>query len=173
MYFEYGSKRDESGLDFYFTRLEIPKFSCNFVFKIFDDMNSCDLLFQSFTAINWLWFAVAAIVSFAVGGVWYSLLFAKAWIKVFKVEMGKVTTGSFLRTMLLQFAANLLFGLVFFVLTKLSLWIALLSLVGFCGWEKGNLNFEFSRMKDFIMAVTIRVGYTFVAGIIFILFALI
>ena len=135
-------------------------------------MDGC-LVCKSIAAINWWWFAAATIVSFAVGAVWYSWFFAKAWIRVFKVEMGEVTTGSVIRTMLLQFAATLLYGLVFFVLTKLSVGVAILSLVGFCGWEKGNLNFEFSRMKDFLMAVAIRVGYTFVAGIVFILFALI
>ena len=136
-------------------------------------MDNCNLFCQILSGINWWWFAAAVVVTFGVGAIWYSLLFAKTWVKVFKVEMGKVTTGSFLRTMSLQLAANLLFGLVFFILTHLSVWIALLSLVGFCGWEKGSLNFEFSKMKDFIMAVTIRVGYTFIAGIIFILFALI
>jgi hypothetical protein len=78
-----------------------------------------------------------------------------------------------LRTMSLQLAATLLLGLVFFVLTKLSVWMALLALVGFCGWEKGKLNFEFPRMKDFVMATVIQAGYTFVAGLVFILFALI
>jgi hypothetical protein len=38
-------------------------------------------------------------------------------IKVFKVDMGVVTIGSFLRSMLLQFAANAAFG---FVLTDIS-----------------------------------------------------
>ena len=136
-------------------------------------MNSSNLLCQTLSGINWWWFAVAVIVAFGVGAVWYSVLFSKAWVRVFKVEMGEVTTGSFLRTMSLQLAVNLLFGLVFFVLTHLSVWIALLSLVGFCGWEKGSLSFEFAKIKDFILAVTIRVGYTFIAGLIFILFALI
>ena len=61
--------------------------------------------------------------------------------------------------------------LVFFVLAKLSVFIAFLSLIGFCGWETGNLSFDFSSMEDFIMAVVIRVGDTLIASIIFILFA--
>ena len=136
-------------------------------------MNSCNLLYQSFSAINWWWFAVAAIVVFGVGALWYSVFFPKTWMRIFKVELSKPTPGSMFRTFFLQFAANLLFGLVFFILTNLSVWIALLTLVGFCGWEKASLNFEFAKLKDFIMAVTIKVGYTFIAGIIFILFALI
>ncbi|MDR0230847.1 MAG: hypothetical protein LBI82_01865 [Dysgonamonadaceae bacterium] len=134
-------------------------------------MNNCSLFCQILSGINWWWFAAAVVVTFGVGAIWYSWLFAKTWMKVFKVEMGEVTTGSIFRTMFLQFVANLLFGLTFFVLTQLSVWIALLSLAGFCAWEKGNLNFEFAKVKDFIMAVVIRVGYTFLAGIIFILFA--
>ena len=136
-------------------------------------MDSCNLFCQTLSGINWWWFAVAVIVTFGVGAMWYSVLFAKRWVKVFKVEMGEVTTGRFLRTMSLQLVVNLFFGLVFFILTHLSVWIALFSLVGFCAWEKGTLSFEFAKMKDFILAATIRVGYTFIAGLIFILFALI
>ncbi|MDR0795303.1 MAG: hypothetical protein LBE79_04510 [Tannerella sp.] len=137
-------------------------------------MNTCNTLCQAIATINWWWFAAATVVSFAVGAVWFSWLFAKAWVRVFKVELGEeVSTGLMLRTMSLQLAATLLLGLVFFVLTKLSVWLALLVLVVFCGWEKGKLNFEFPRMRDFIMAVVIQVGYTFVAGLVFILFALI
>ena len=135
-------------------------------------MDVC-IVCKSIAAINWWWFVAATIVSFAVGAVWYSWLFTKAWIRVFKVEMGEVTTSSFVRTMSLQFAATMLFGFVFFVLTEISVGIALLSLLGFCAWETGILNFEFSKMKDFFMAVVIRVGYTFFGGIIFILFGLI
>jgi hypothetical protein len=136
-------------------------------------MNSCNTLCQAIDAINWWWFAAATVVSFAIGAVWFSWLFAKAWLKVFKVELGEVTFGTFLRTMSLQLASTLLFGLVIFVLTKLSVWIAFFALAGFCGWEKGKLNFQFSRMKDFVMATVIQSGYTFVAGLVFILFALI
>jgi hypothetical protein len=136
-------------------------------------MDSCNLLCSAVAGINWWWFAAATVAAFGGGALWYSLLFAKAWIRVFKVEMGEVTTGGFLRTMSLQLAATAAFGFALFVLANLSVWIALIALAGFCAWEKGNLNFEFSRMRDFVMAVVIRVGYTFIAGIIFILFALI
>ena len=135
-------------------------------------MESCNLFCQSSCGINWWWFAAAVIVAFGIGALWYSVLFAKAWVRVFRVEMEKPTTGSLLCTMFLQLVATAVFGLVFFVLTNLSICIAVLALIGFCAWEKGNLKFEFADMRDFIQAVCIRVGYTFVAGIIFILFAL-
>ena len=38
-------------------------------------MDSC-LICKSITTINWWWFAAATIISFAIGGVWYSWLFA-------------------------------------------------------------------------------------------------
>ena len=135
-------------------------------------MDSC-LICKSITTINWWWFAAATIVSFGIGGVWYSWLFAKAWIKVFKVEMEGFTTASIVGTMFFQFVATLFFGLVFFILAKLSVGIAILTLSGFCGWQASMLKFQFGRTMDFFIAVAIRVGYTFVAGIVFILFALI
>ena len=127
---------------------------------------------KAFSGINWWWYAAATILSFVVGGVWYSTLFSKAWIRVFKIEMGEVTVGSMVRAFSLQIAATLFLGLVFFVLTNISAGLAFFTLIGIVGWEKATLNFQFSNIKDFLMAVVIRAGYTFVAGIIFILFAL-
>jgi hypothetical protein len=137
-------------------------------------MDTCNLLCQTISNINWIWFVVAVTVTFGVGAVWHSALFANAWIRVFKVEMPeKVTTSSFIRTMSVQFMGSILYGFVFFVLTELSVWVAVLALTGFFGWETGNLNFQFAKIKDFMMATLIRAGYTLVAGLIFILFALI
>jgi len=134
-------------------------------------MDGC-LVCKSVTATNWWWFAVATIISFGIGGVWYSWLFAKAWVKVFKVEMEEFSTASIVGTMSFQFVATLLFGLIFFILTNLSVGVAILTLFGFCGWQASMLKFQFGRTKDFFMALAVRVGYTFVAGIVFILFAL-
>ena len=128
---------------------------------------------QHIAPINWLWLGAATIVAFGIGAVWFSAFFAKAWVRVFKVEMGEVNAASFVRTMGLQFVATFFLGLVLFVLTNISVWVALMTLIGIVGWEKAMLNFQFSTFKDFIMAVVIRAGYTFVAGIVFILFALI
>lgn len=137
-------------------------------------MNSCNLFCDAIANINYVWFGIAVVVTFGLGAVWYSTLFSKAWMRVFRVVMPeKITTSSIVRTMLLQFMANVLLGLVFFVLTNVSVWLAVLVLVGFCAWEKGNLNFQFAKIKDFFTAVLIQVGYTFLAGIVFILFAMI
>jgi len=134
-------------------------------------MSICEL----FSNINWLWYAVAVIVTFAIGGLWYSALFPKTWVRIFKVEMPeKVSTASIIRTMSLQFVVSALFGLWFFVLVQFgSAWFAFITLCVFCGWQKGVLNFRYPKLKDFMLAVLIEAGYTFVAGIVFILFALI
>jgi hypothetical protein len=124
--------------------------------------------------VNWIWFAVAFIIVLAAGIAWYSVLFPKIWARVFNVNTTKKpTTKMLLRTMVMQLVVNLLFGLALFVITNLSVWVALLALVGFSGWEKGELNFQFPRWKDYWRAAVIRAGYTFIAGVIFMLFAMI
>lgn len=137
-------------------------------------MDTFDSLSQFLADVNWLWFIAALLVAFGLGGVWYSLFFKNAWIRVFKIEMAqKVPVGNFIRVMGIQFAVNILFGLVFFILTGISVWLAVLVLIAVCAWQKGQLNFQFAKWSDFVMAATINVGYTFVAGLIFISFALI
>ncbi len=129
---------------------------------------------QIITDINWVWFLVSVVITFGIGAIWYSLLFSKAWIQVFKVEMSeKPSMSSFISTMLLQLIASALLGLVFFILDKVSVWIAILALVGFCGWQKATLRFQFANWKNFVQAVWIQVGYTCLAGITFILFGLV
>jgi hypothetical protein len=124
--------------------------------------------------IQWMWFAIAVVVTFIVGAIWYSFLFPKTWMRVFKVEMPEeVTKLSMVRTMLLQLIVSIFFGAVFFLLVQISFCISVFVLIGFCGWEKGELNFQFPKWKDYVLAACIRVGYTFVAGMIFIIFGLI
>jgi hypothetical protein len=40
-----------------------------------------------FSEINWLAFAVAAVAYFALGAIWYSVLFGKQWIALNKIDM--------------------------------------------------------------------------------------
>ncbi len=137
-------------------------------------METCDLLCGAFCGINWMWYAIAVVVAFMAGAIWHTFLFAKTWIRVFKVDIPeKTNTADVVVTMLMQVVATALFGLVFFVLTILSPWIAALTLIGFCGWQKGTLKFRYTNWKTFIEAAWVEAGYTFVTGIVFILFALI
>lgn len=137
-------------------------------------MNACNVFSEAFSQINWLWYAVAVVVVFGVGGAWYSALFSKTWIRIFKVEIPEKTpAGSMARIFGLQVLATALQGVVFFMLTNVSVCLSALTLIGFCGWGKANLGFQFCKIRDFITAAMINVGYTFVAGVVFILFALI
>ncbi len=138
-------------------------------------METCSPICGAFANISWGWYVLSVFVVFAVGAVWHSKLFNKAWVRVFKVEMIENPKPSmFIGTFLLQFCASAVYGLVFFVLVQWSAWAALLALVGFAAWEKGNLKFQFSTSwSDFKMAAIIRAGYLFLAGGIYILFAMI
>ena len=44
---------------------------------------------QFLSHANWLAVAVAAVAYFALGGLWYSVLFGKAWIKATGIDMSK------------------------------------------------------------------------------------
>jgi len=124
--------------------------------------------------IQWIWFTIAVIITFAIGAIWYSFLFPKTWMRVFKVEMpDKITKFSIVRTMLLQLIVSILFGSIFFLLTQFSFFISVFVLIGFCAWQKGGLNFQFAKWKDYVLAACIQVGYTFIAGMVFIIFGLI
>jgi len=48
-------------------------------------MNSSDFLSHA----NWLAIAVAAVAYFALGGLWYSVLFGKQWIKATGIDMNR------------------------------------------------------------------------------------
>ena len=132
-------------------------------------MNICGL----FSGINWWCYAAAAVLTFAFAALWYSVLFAKTRARVFKEDIPeKMSVALALRTMGMQFAINALFGLWFFVLaTHLGFWFALITLCVFCGWQKGMLNFQFPKFKDYMTAAMIDAGYTFIVGMVFILFA--
>ena len=58
-----------------------------------------------FTNLNWLHILVAAIAYFALGAIWYSALFGKAWVSYQKIDMnapdaktgtGAIMFGSFI-----------------------------------------------------------------------------
>ncbi len=125
-----------------------------------------------FAGISWFWYIVAVIVVYGLGAIWHSFLFAKTWMRVFKVEMpDTVNKSAAVFTMVMQLVATALFGLALFVLVKLSLAAAILALVAFCGWQKGTLKFRYTKWKEYFQAALVEAGYTFLAGAVFILFA--
>ncbi len=137
-------------------------------------METCDMFCSTTSSIHWIWFVVATLVAYGAGAIWYSFLFSKTWMRVFKVEMPeKPNTSNTVITMLMQLLVTALLGLVFFVLTKISPWLSWFVLIAFCGWQKGILKFQFADWKIYFQAAIVEVGYTFLVGVIFILFALI
>ncbi len=127
-----------------------------------------------FMEINWLWYFISVIVVVTMGTLWYTVLFISQWIQVFKVDMPDENRPmSAYPTILLQLLSVTLFGLAFFILTKIFLWLALLILVAICGWQKGLLKFRYVQWKEYFTAAWIEAGYTFIAGLIFIFFALV
>ncbi len=127
-----------------------------------------------FAQINWLWYSISVITAFAAGAVWFTFIFQKSWIRVFKIDISEKgnANGIFL-TMFIQLFVTALFGLIFFILVHISILLAILVLIAFCGWQKGTLKFRYSKWIDYFTAAIVEAGYTFVVGMIFILFAMI
>lgn len=127
-----------------------------------------------FQEINWLWYLVSVVVAFTIGALWYTVLFVDEWIQVFKVDMPEEYRPAITYpTVLIQLLVTALFGLVFFMLTITSVWLALLVLASICGWQMGMLKYRYVQWKEYFIAALIEAGYTFIAGIVFILFALV
>lgn len=129
---------------------------------------------ELFSQINWIWYTVSVIVVYALGAMWYSRMFAKEWMKVFNVEMpNKFNNSNMIITILSQFVATALFGLAMFMITFISPWLALLTLIAFCGWQKASLKFRLIKWKEYFTAAMIEAGYLFISGMIFIFLALV
>lgn len=137
-------------------------------------METCSNIFCTLLSqINWPWYVAAIVATYLLGALWYSVLFPKAWIKAFKIEMpDKPAPANMFLTMFGQLVASALMGLALFMITALSFWLAVLALVGFCGWNKATLKYKFVSWSDYFRAAGIEVGYLFLTGMIFILFAL-
>ena len=73
---------------------------------------------QSIDSINYLAVIVAALSAFLTGGVWYSLLFAKPWMKengfdeaeLSNGNMGKIFGGSFVLSFIISIVLVLFLG---------------------------------------------------------------
>ena len=73
---------------------------------------------QSIESINYFAVLVAALSAFLIGGLWYSLLFAKPWMKengfteeeLSKSNIGKIFGGSFILSFIISFVLALFLG---------------------------------------------------------------
>jgi hypothetical protein len=67
---------------------------------------------SALTQINWLSVIVSALAAFAIGGLWYSLLFVKPWKELVKVSGSDSKPGSMATIFGTTFLLNLLSALV-------------------------------------------------------------
>jgi Protein of unknown function (DUF1761) len=73
---------------------------------------------QSLASINYFAVVVAALSAFIIGGVWYSVLFAKAWMiengldeeTLKNSNMAKIFGGSFILSLIISFVLALFLG---------------------------------------------------------------
>lgn len=73
---------------------------------------------QSLETVNYLAVLVAALMAFIIGGLWYSLLFEKSWMKennfdkeaLKKGNMGKIFGGAFIFSLIISFVLALFLG---------------------------------------------------------------
>lgn len=122
--------------------------------------------------INWVWFAFAVVAAFAVGAIWYSLLFFNTWRAVFKVDMpDKNSPAGWIRSFLVQFITGTMYALVCFTLASISVRFALFTVLTIAGWQMCAITFKYGDWKQFLQAVMIESGYTLVAGGIYTLFS--
>ncbi len=143
-------------------------------------MNCCEL------SISWLWYIVAVLSVFFIGLLWYNQLFGKKWLWAVRydecpcgadISKGEKCTckadfKAFL-PMIAQFLAICLLGLMYFVLIKFNIWLAVLVWFSNFGWMKANLLFKTPNRKRFVALLNIDGGYFTVASLVFILFGLI
>lgn len=73
---------------------------------------------QSLESLNYFAVLVAGLSAFVIGGVWYSVLFAKAWMeengfdqeKLRNSNMAKIFGGSFIFSLIISFVLALFLG---------------------------------------------------------------
>lgn len=125
-----------------------------------------------FAQINWVWLAFSIVAAFAVGAIWYSLIFFNTWRSVFKVDMpDQNKPGGWVRSFIIQLVTGSMFGLVCFVAAALSVNFAILTVLTIAGWQMCTITFKYGDWKRFLQAVMIESGYTLVSGAIYIIFA--
>ena len=138
-----------------------------------------------FSQISWLWYTISVVIAFGLGFVWYSLLFTKKWVEAVKfqcpcgADLAKgekcncKPSAAIWLTFVFQIIATAFIGLMYFVLTSISIWLSIIVVIAICAWMKSTLKFQIMDTKRWMTLCLIDVGYFFAASVIYILFALI
>ncbi len=132
------------------------------------ELNFCVL----FGHINWLWLAVATVLSMAIGALWYGKLFSKAWVRANDVQMPeKIAQWQMILPFVVQMLATALLAVYIFIAVQVSACLLAFGLLAFLGWQKSTLKYRIMDMKKFITAACIDLGYFAIVSTICILFA--
>jgi hypothetical protein len=133
------------------------------------------------TGFPWLWWGISVVVAYLIGWFWYSKLFTKSWIESERIvckcgadmAQGEKCTCEkmVLWPMLIQLAATALVGFVFFLLTDISVWLAVIAAFAILAWEKAAVFFRVWEYKRACKIIWIEVGYYCIVLVIFILTA--
>lgn len=136
----------------------------------------------AFSQISWLWYCISVVLAFGMGALWYTVLFGKQWIKAVNYvcacganlsnEEKCSCKARFPWEMIFQLISTAIVGMMFFLLTPLSLVMAVIVVFAFAGWTKSMLKFQIADWKRFITLASIDVGYFVVVSIIFIGFSM-
>lgn len=135
----------------------------------------------TFSEISWLWYVIAVITAFGTGAIWYTLLFGKQWVKAVNYEClcgANISKGDkctcnnrFPWEMIFQLIGTALIGLMYFILTPISVWLSVIVCIAFAGWTKSMLKFQIASWNRYITLASIDVGYFIVVSAIFVLFS--
>lgn len=92
---------------------------------------------------------VATVAAFAVGAVWYSLLFSKSWktlmgytdevMRSMKMTPAKAMAGGFVATLILVYALAALMDMLPITTVGEAIWFSLIVSVGFIGMTQMNI----------------------------------
>ncbi|MDP3397885.1 MAG: DUF1761 domain-containing protein [Bacteroidales bacterium] len=138
--------------------------------------------FGYFSQISWMWYGISVLLAFGAGALWYTVLFGKQWIKVVNYECAcgaNLSKGEeckcksrFPWEMIFQFVSTVIIGIMYFLLTSVSVALAIIVCLAFAGWTKSMLKFQIADWNRYITHALIDVGYFTLVSAIFIVFSL-
>lgn len=144
-------------------------------------MESYAELCRLFSHVSWLWYAIAVIVVYAVGALWYTVLFGKYWLKALNyiclcganlsIDEKCTCKPRFPYEMVFQFISTAILGLLYFLVAPFSIWVSVAIVVAFSAWTKSMMKFQIADWRRFKTLAAIDVGYFVIASIVFILFS--
>jgi hypothetical protein len=115
------------------------------------------------------WYILAVFLAFALGAVWFSVIFADRWVAVFKIDTAAgVSTLSVIVTMGINLFSISLYGFLVVIVANVNASLGYLLILAVFIWEVSTLKFQFSDLALFLKAALIHPGHQLLVGLIFI-----